>query len=66
LRFRPCASAAAIQEQRLAVAPAREAAAVVLEPEAEEAEHARVEILRAREIADAQHQMINADDARHG
>src|SRR5207248_10227615 len=52
-------------EQRLAVAPAGKAAAVVLQPEAEEAEHPGVVVLRAREIADAQHQMIDADDAGH-
>src|SRR5205823_5627715 len=38
---------------------------VVFELEAEEAEHLGVEILRAREIADAEHQMIDAEDAGH-
>src|ERR1044072_4409900 len=53
-------------EQRLAVAPAREDAAVVPEVEAEEAAHHAVERLRAGEIAHAKHQMIDADDTGHG
>ena len=53
-------------EQCLAVAPAREAAAVVRQLEAEEAEHLAVERLRAREVAHAEHQVINAGDTGHG
>src|SRR5207253_685534 len=52
-------------EQCLAVAPAREAAAIMLELEAEEAENFVVKILRARQIADAQDQMIDTDDVGH-
>src|ERR1700722_504004 len=53
-------------EQRLAVAPAGHVLVVVLTLEAEKAEQLVIEFLRAREIADAQHEMIDADDARHG
>ena len=53
-------------EQRLAVAPARHVRILVLELEAEKAEHLAVEVLRAREVADAEHEVIDADDAGHG
>src|SRR4051812_43803862 len=53
-------------EQGLAVAPARHVRIFVLELEAEEAEHLAVEVLRAREVADAEHEVIDADDAGHG
>src|SRR5262249_16854448 len=52
-------------EQRLAVAPAGHVGVVVFELEAEKAEQLAVEFLRAREVADAEHQVIDADDARH-
>src|SRR5262249_33783499 len=52
-------------EQSLAVAPARHVGIVVLELEAEEAEQLAIEFLRAREIADAEPEVIDADDARH-
>src|SRR5262245_45149856 len=52
-------------EQRLAVAPAGHVGVVVFELEAEEAEDLAVELLRAREVADAQHQVIDTDDAGH-
>src|SRR5215831_8196889 len=52
-------------EQRLAVAPAGHVGILVLELEAEKAEQLTVEFLRAREIADAEHQVIDADDAGH-
>ena len=51
-------------EQGLAVTPARHVGIVVFELEAEKAEQLVVEILGAGEIADAQDEMINADDAR--
>src|SRR5262249_55677579 len=53
-------------EQRLAVAPAGHVTVVVFELEAEKAEQLAVEVLRAREVADAEHQVIDADDAGHG
>src|SRR5262249_48788971 len=53
-------------EQRLAVAPAGHVGVVVFELEAEKAEQLAVELLRAREVANAEHQVIDADDARHG
>src|SRR5262249_52167860 len=53
-------------EQRLAVAPAGHVGVVVFELEAEKAEQLAVELLRAREVADAEHQVIDADDAGHG
>src|SRR5262249_3352696 len=53
-------------EQRLAVAPAGHVGVVVFELEAEKAEQLAVEVLRAREVADAEHQVIDADDAGHG
>src|SRR6266511_3363848 len=53
-------------EQRLAVAPAGHVGVVVLELEAEEAEQLAVEVLRALEVADAEDQVIDADDAGHG
>src|SRR5262249_10879060 len=53
-------------EQRLAVAPAGHVAVVVFELEAEKAEQLAVELLRAREVAHAEHQVIDADDAGHG
>src|SRR5262245_62039886 len=53
-------------EQRLAVAPARHVGIFVLELEAEETKQLVVEFLRAGEIADAEHQVIDADDAGHG
>src|SRR4029077_14560416 len=52
-------------EQGLAVAPPRHVRVVVFALEAEEDEQLVVEILRAGEIADAQHEMIDTDDTRH-
>src|SRR5215467_8216925 len=52
-------------EQRLAVAPAGHVGILVLELEAEKAEQLAVELLRAGEVADAEHQVIDADDAGH-
>src|SRR5262249_50373612 len=52
-------------EQRLAVAPAGHVGVVVFELEAEKAEQLAVELLRAREVADAEHQVIDTDDAGH-
>src|SRR5262249_4101180 len=52
-------------EQRLAVAPAGHVGGVVFELEAEKAEQLAVELLRAREVADAEHQVIDTDDAGH-
>src|SRR5262249_55204093 len=52
--------------QRLAVAPAGHVCIAVLELEAGEAEQPAVDLLRARKGADAQDQMIDADDAGHG
>src|SRR5262245_48954227 len=52
-------------EQGFAVAPAGHAAVLVFELEAEKAEELAVELLRAREVADAEHQVIDADDAGH-
>src|SRR5262245_25147787 len=52
-------------EQRLAVAPAGHVGILVLELEAEKAKQLAVEFLRAGEVADAEHQVIDADDARH-
>src|SRR5262249_13858449 len=52
-------------EQRLAVAPAGHVGILVLELEAEKAEQLAVELLRAREVADAEHQVIDADNAGH-
>src|SRR5439155_8116476 len=52
-------------EQRLAVAPAGHVRVLVFELEAEKAEQLAVELLRTREIADAEHQVIDADDAGH-
>ena len=52
-------------EQGLAVAPARHVGILVLELEAEKAEQLAVERLRAREVADAEHEVIDADDAGH-
>src|SRR5438067_7739769 len=52
-------------EPRLAVPPAGHVRIFVFQLEAEEAEQLVVERLRAREIADAEHQMIDADDAGH-
>src|SRR5262245_3078383 len=52
-------------EQRLAVAPARHVGILVFQLEAEEAEQLAVERLRALEVADAEHQVIDADDAGH-
>src|SRR5262249_58522729 len=53
-------------EQRLAVAPAGHVGVVVFELEAEKAEQLAVELLRARKVADAEHQVIDADNAGHG
>ena len=53
-------------EQGLAVAPARHVRVIVFALEAEEDKQLVVEVLRAGEIADAQHEMIDTDDARHG
>ena len=53
-------------EQRLAVAPAGHVGVVVFELEAEKVEQLAVKFLRAREIADAQNQMVDADDCGHG
>src|SRR5262245_48460253 len=53
-------------EQRLAVAPAGHVGVVVFELEAEKAEQLAVELLRAGEVANAEHQVIDADDAGHG
>src|ERR1700733_10289640 len=53
-------------EQRLAVAPAGHVAVFVLQFEAEKFQELVVKRLRAREIADAENEMIDADDARHG
>src|SRR5262249_44436707 len=52
-------------EQRLAVAPAGHVGVVVFELEAEKTEQLAVEVLRAREVADAEHQVIDTDDAGH-
>jgi nucleotide-binding universal stress UspA family protein len=52
-------------EQRLAVTPAGHVGIIVLAPEAKKAKQLVVEVARARDVTDAQHQMINADDARH-
>src|SRR5262249_40854462 len=52
-------------EQRLAVAPAGHVGVLVFELEAEKAEQLAVELLRAREVANAEHQVIDADDAGH-
>src|SRR4051794_19016938 len=52
-------------EQGLAVAPTRHVRIFVLELEAEKAEHLAVEVLRACEVADAEHEVIDADDAGH-
>ena len=48
-----------------AVPPAGHVRIFVFQLEAEKAEQLVVERLRAREIADAEHQMIDADDAGH-
>src|SRR5262249_50680236 len=53
-------------EQRLALAPANHPPIAVLALEAEKRQQLAVERLRAREVADAQNQMIDADDAGHG
>src|SRR5262249_37723758 len=53
-------------EQRLAIAPADEIGAVVFALEAKEAEHLVVERARAREVADAEYEVIEAGDAGHG
>ena len=52
-------------EQRLAIAPAGNIRVIVFESEAEKAEQLAVEFFRAREIADAEDEMIDADDAWH-
>jgi hypothetical protein len=52
-------------EQRLAVAPACHVGVVVFEFESEKAQQLPVKLLRAREIADAQNQMVDADDGGH-
>jgi hypothetical protein len=64
--LRPCASAAAIQNSVLPLLQPGHVLVVVLTLEAEKAEQLVVEFLRAGEIADAQYEMIDADDARHG
>ena len=53
-------------EQGLAVAPAGHVLIIVFELEAEKAEQLAVIFLRARELADAENQMIDTDDFRHG
>src|SRR5580704_13320718 len=52
-------------KQRLAIAPARHVGVVVLQLESEKAQQLPVKLLRAREVADAQNQMIDADDGGH-
>ena len=53
-------------EQRLAVGPAHHAAFVFgLDAEAEERHQRRVEGFRFFEVADADHQMVDADNAHH-
>jgi len=52
-------------EQGLAVAPAGNIGVVVFELESQKAQQLAVKLLRAREIADAQNQMIDADDGSH-
>jgi hypothetical protein len=51
-------------EQRLAVAPPGHILVFMFELEAEEAQKLLVKCLRAREIAYAENQMIDADNAR--
>src|ERR1700678_3785291 len=53
-------------QQRLAVAPAGHVVIVMFELEAEKRQHFAVKFLGPREVADAQNQMVDADDARHG
>src|SRR5262249_43545467 len=53
-------------EQRLAVAPAGHLRIFVFQLEAEKAEQLAVERLRAHQIADAENEMIDADDTGHG
>src|SRR5512135_2357201 len=52
-------------EQRLAVAPAGGVGQIVFELEAQEAQNVAVELLRPREVADADRDVIDADDADH-
>src|SRR5262249_54930708 len=52
-------------EQGLTVAPSGHVAIFVLELEAEKREELVVERLRAREVADAQNEMVNAGDLGH-
>src|SRR5262249_59958589 len=49
----------------IGVAQAGHVGVVVFELETEKAEQLAVELLRAREVADAEHQVIDADDAGH-
>src|ERR1700758_4066504 len=52
-------------EQRLAVAPAGHVGVLVFELEAEKAEQLGLDLLGAGEVADADHQVIDAADAGH-
>src|ERR1700733_7255974 len=52
-------------EQGLAVAPAGHVVVLMLELESEKAQHLVVKLLRAGEIADAENEMIDANNARH-
>jgi hypothetical protein len=52
-------------EQGLAVAPSRHIVVFVLELEPEKGQELVVKSFRAREIADAEDQVVNTDDARH-
>src|SRR5262249_30849273 len=53
-------------EKRLSITPARHVAVVVFVLEAEEAEQLAIKLLGTGEITDAEHQVIDADDAGHG
>jgi len=52
-------------KQRLSVAPSGHIVVFVLEREAEKGQQLVIESLRPPEIADAENEMINTDNARH-